>query len=133
MKTIAKIIYTIIVCRYFMCIRERLMTRITLDTSKCLLIEYLPDAKVALLFGYADRPKILHNLVREMYSNGFEPVTNGVMALVYPLGGGMFRFVNSEKRIGPYRLCSTTRGKWFDIAKKHGMKREVIDQMCGMK
>lgn len=134
MKTFAKIIYTIIVCKFLMGIRERLITRPSLDTSHCLLIEYLKDAKVALLFGYAKRPQQLRNLLCEMRKNGFEFVSgDAVMAMVYPLGNGMFRYIGSEKCIGPVRLCTTTRGRWFDIAKKFGMKAEVIDSMCGMK
>jgi hypothetical protein len=44
MKTISKIIYTIIVCKFLMGIRERLMTKPSLDTSYCLLLEYFKDA-----------------------------------------------------------------------------------------
>jgi len=134
MKTFAKIIYTIIVCKFLMGIRERLVTRPSLDTTHCLLIEYFKDAKVALLFGYAKRPQQLRNLLCEMRKNGFEFASGDVvMAMVYPLGNGMFRYVGSEKCIGPVRLCTTTRGRWYDIAKKFGMKAEVIDSMCGMK
>jgi hypothetical protein len=115
-------------------IRERLMTKMSLDTSHCLLIEYIKDARVALLFGYAKKPKKLRDLLGEMRKNGFEVVSGvALMAMVYPLGNGMFRYIGSEKCIGPVRLCTTTRGRWFDIAKKYGMKAEVIDSMCGMK
>ncbi len=134
MKTISKIIYTIIVCKFLMGIRERLMTKMSLDTSHCLLIEYIKDTRVALLFGYAKKPKQLRDLLGEMRNNGFEVVSgDALMAMVYPLGNGMFRYIGSEKCIGPVRLCTTTRGRWFDIAKKFGMKAEVIDSMCGMK
>ena len=134
MKTFTKIIYTIIVCRFLMGIRERLVTKPSLDTTHCLLIGYFKDAKVALLFGYAKRPQQLRNLLCEMRKNGFEFAPGDVvMAMVYPLGNGMFRYVGSEKCIGPVRLCTTTRGRWFDIAKKFGMKAEVIDSMCGIK
>lgn len=134
MKTISKIIYTIIVCKFLMGIRERLMTKMSLDTSNCLLIEYIKDARVALLFGYAKKPKKLRDLLDEMRKNGFEVVSgDALMAMVYPLGNGMFRYIGSEKCIGPVRLCTTTRGRWYDIAKKYGMKAEVIDSMCGMK
>ena len=77
MRTISKIIYTIIVCKFLMGVRERLMTRPSLDTTHCLLIEYIKDAKVALLFGYAKRPKQLRNLLGEMRKNGVEVCVNG--------------------------------------------------------
>ena len=133
MKTISKIIYTIIVCKFLMGIRERLMSKVHVDPTKCLLIEYLPNAGMALLFGYADNPKTIHQLMCDMRDHGFETVPEGKMAVVNPIGNNMFKFVYSEERIGPYRLCSTTRGRWYYVAQKHGMRRDVIDSMCGMK
>lgn len=134
MKTISKIIYTIIVCRFLMGIRERLMSRPSLDTSYCLLIEYSKDDNEALLFGYAKRPQQLSNLLCELRKNGFGVLmTWTTMAIVYPLGNGMFRFIGSEKCIGPVRLRRPANGRWYDIAKKFGMKTEVLDSMCGMK
>lgn len=130
MKTFAKIIYTVIVCRFLIGIRERLMTRPSLDTTHCLLIEYRKDANEALLFGYAKRPQQLRNLLCEMRKNGFAVVTWTTMAMVYPLGNGMFRYIGSEKCIGPVRLRRPANGRWCDIAKKFGMKAEVIDSMC---
>ena len=133
MKTISKIIYTIIVCRFLMNIRGRFMSKVHVDPTKCLLIEYLPEDGVALLFGYADNPKTINQLMCDMRSQGFETVTGGKLAVVNPIGNNMFKFVFSEERIGPYRLCTTSRGRWFDIAKQYGMKREVMDSMCGIK
>ena len=132
MKTFAKIIYTIIVCRFLMGIRERLMAKTHVDPTKCLLIEYFPGTDQALLFGYADSPRTLQQLAFDMCDHGFKTVPDGHMAVVNPIGNNMFKFVYSDERIGPYRLCSTTRGRWYDIAKKFGMKAEVIDHMCGM-
>ena len=133
MKTMSKIIYTLIVCKFLMGIHERLLGKPSLDTSYCLLLEYIKDARVALLFGYANKPKKLRDLLCEMRKNGFEVVSgDALMAMVYPLGNGMFRYIGSEKCIGPVRLCTTTRGRWFDIAKKYGMRCDVIDRMCGM-
>ncbi len=133
MKTISKIIYTIIVCKFLMGIRERLMSKVHVDPTKCLLIECMPSVRIALLFGYADNPKTIHKLMLDMIDHGFEAVPDGKMAIVKPIGNNMFKFVYSEGCIGPYRLCSTSRGRWYDIAKKFGMKAEVIDRMCGMK
>ena len=138
MNAIFKIIYTVIVCKFLMGIRERLMFKAHVDPTKCLLIEYFPSAGVALLFGYADSPRTLHQLLIDLREHGFETVPEGKMAVVNPIGNNMFKivyseFVYSEERIGPFRLCTTTRGRWFDIAKKFGMKAEVLDSMCGMK
>ena len=132
MKTFAKIIYTIIVCKFLMGIRERLMSKVHVDPTKCLLIEHFPSAGVALLFGYADNPKTIYQLMRDMIDHGFEAVPDGKMAIVNPIGNNMFKFVNSEGHIGPYQLCSTSRGRWYDIAQKYGMRRDVIDRMCGV-
>ena len=133
MKTISKIIYTIIVCKFILGIRERLMSKVHVDPTKFLLIEFFPRTGVALLFGYADNPKTINQLMCDLRDHGFETVTDGKMAAVNPIGNNMFKIAYSEERIGPYRLCSTTRGRWYDIAKKYGMKAEVIDSMCGMK
>jgi hypothetical protein len=133
MKTLAKIIYTIIVCRFLMGIRERLMSKVQADPTKCLLIGYHHSDEVALLFGYADNPKTLHQLLRDMVARGFEPVAGEKMAIVNPIGNNMFNSVYSEERIGPYRLCSTSRGRWYDVAQKYGMRQDVMDSMCGMK
>ena len=133
MKTISKIIYTIIVCKFLMGIRERLMSKVHVDPTKLLLIEFFPSTGVALLFGYADNPKTINQLMCDLRDHGFETVPDGKMAVVNPIGNNMFKIAYSEERIGPYRLCSTTRGRWYDIAKKYGMKAEVIDSMCGMK
>ena len=131
MKIISKIIYTIIVCKFLMGIRERLMSKPLCDTSYCLLLEYFKDAKTALLFGYARQPQQLRNLLREMQKNGLEVnPRNAVMVGVYPLGNGMFRFIYSDKCIGPVRLYSIAHTRWYDVAKKFGMKSEVIDSMC---
>jgi hypothetical protein len=132
MNAISKIIYAIIVCKFLMGIRERLMSKTHVDPTKCLLIEYFPSTGPALLFGYADSPGTLQQLVFDMREHGFKTVADGQMAVVNPIGNNMFKFVFSDERIGPYRLCSTTRGRWYDIAKKFGMKAEVIDHMCGM-
>lgn len=132
MKTISKIIYTIIVCRFLMAIRGRLMSNAHADPTKCLLIEYMPSVGYALLFGYADNPKTINQLMRDMLEHGFETMADGKMAVVNPIGNNMFKFVYSEERIGPYRLYSTSRGRWYDIAQKYGMKRDVIDSMCEM-
>lgn len=40
MKTISKIIYTIIVCKFILGIRERLMSKVYVDPTKFLLIEF---------------------------------------------------------------------------------------------
>lgn len=133
MKTISKIIYTLIVCKFILGIRERLMSKVYVDPTKSLLIEFFPSAGVALLFGYADNPKTINQLMCDLRDHGFETVPDGKMAVVNPIGNNMFKLAYSEERIGPYRLCSTTRGRWYDIAKKYGMKAEVIDSMCGMK
>ena len=132
MKIISKIIYTVIVCKFLMGIRERLMPKVHVDPTKCLLIECMPSVRIALLFGYADNPKTLHQLKLDMIDHGFKVVPDGQMAIVKPIGNNMFKFVHSEGCIGPYRLCSTTRGRWYDIAQKHGMRRDVIDSMCWM-
>ena len=133
MKTISKIIYTLIVCKFILGIRERLMSKVHVDPTKFLLIEFFPRTGVALLFGYADNPKTINQLMGDLRDHGFETVPDGKMAAVNPIGNNMFKIAYSEERIGPYRLCSTTRGHWYDIAKKYGMKAEVIDSMCGMK
>ena len=133
MKTISKIIYTIIVCRFLMNIRGRFKSKVPIDPTKCLLIEYLPEANVALLFGYANNAKEIHNLMCDLRVHGFETLPDAQMAVVHPLGNNMFKYINSEERIGPCRLCSTSRGRWYDVVQKHGMRREVIDSMCGMK
>ena len=133
MKTIAKIIYTVIVCKFFIGIRERLMSRVSIDPTKCLLIEYMPETRWALLFGYADNLNAINNLMCDLRANGFAKMLNAKMAVVHPIGNGMFRNILTKELIGPYRLCSTTRGRWYDVAQKHGMKAEVIDRMCGMK
>ena len=133
MKTISKIIYTLIVCKFILGIRERLMSKVHVDPTKFLLIEFFPSTGVALLFGYADNPKTIGQLMGDLYDHGFKTVPDGKMAAVNPIGNNMFKLAYSEERIGPYRLCSTTRGRWYDIAKKYGMKAEVIDSMCGMK
>ena len=133
MKTISKIIYTVIVCKFLMGIRERLMSKVHVDPTKFLLIEYFTSAGVALLFGYADNPKTINQLMCDMCEHGFKTVPEGNMAVVNPIGNNMFRFAYSEERIGPYRLCSTSRGRWYNIAQKYGMRRDVIDRMCGMK
>lgn len=133
MKTISKIIYTLIVCKFILGIRERLMSKVHVDPTKLLLIEFFPSTGVALLFGYADNPKKINQLMCDLRDHGFETVPDGKMAAVNPIGNNMFKLAYSEERIGPYRLCSTTRGRWYDIAKKYGMKAEVIDSMCGMK
>ena len=133
MKTISKIIYTVIVCKFLMGIRERLMSKVYVDPTKFLLIEYFTSAGVALLFGYADNPKTIDQLMGDLREHGFKTVPEGNMAVVNPIGNNMFKFAYSEERIGPFRLCTTTRGRWYDIAKKYGMKAEVIDSMCGMK
>lgn len=133
MKTISKIIYTLIVCKFILGIRERLMSKVHVDPTKLLLIEFFPSTGVALLFGYADNPKTINQLMCDLRDHGFETVPDGKMAAVNPIGNNMFKLAYSEERIGPYRLCSTTRGRWYDIAKKYGMKAEVIDSMCGMK
>lgn len=133
MKTISKIIYTLIVCKFILGIRERLMSKVHVDPTKLLLIEFFPSTGVAMLFGYADNPKTINQLMCDLRDHGFETVPDGKMAAVNPIGNNMFKLAYSEERIGPYRLCSTTRGRWYDIAKKYGMKAEVIDSMCGMK
>ena len=133
MNTISKIIYTVIVCKFLMGIRERLMSKVHVDPTKFLLIEYFTSSGVALLFGYADNPKTINQLTCDMCDHGFKTVPEGKMAVVNPIGNNMFKFAYSEERIGPFRLCTTTRGRWFDIAKKFGMKADVIDSMCGMK
>jgi hypothetical protein len=69
----------------------------------------------------------------DLHYHGFETVPDGKMAVVNPIGNNMFKDVYSGKRIGPYRLCSTSRGRWYDIAKRYGMKREVIDRMFEMR
>lgn len=131
MKMFAKIIYTIIVCKFLMGIRERLLSKTSLDASYCLLLEYFKDAKTAILFGYARQPQQLRNLLRELQKNGLEVNPwNAVMVGVYPLGNGMFRYIYSDARIGPVRLYSIANTRWYDIAKKFGMKAEVIDSMC---
>lgn len=132
MKTISKIIYTLIVCKFILGIRERLMSKVYVDPTKFLLIEFFPSTGVALLFGYADNPKTIGQLMCDLRDHGFETVTDGKMAVVNPIGNNMFKIAYSEERIGPYRLCSTTRGHWYDIAKKFGLKAEVIDHMCGV-
>ena len=133
MKTISKIIYTLIVCKFILGIRERLMSKVHVDPTKLLLIEFFPSTGVALLFGYADNPKTINQLMCDLRDHGFETVPDGKMAAVNPIGNNMFKLAYSEERIGPYRLYSTTRGRCYDIAKKYGMKAEVIDSMCGMK
>lgn len=130
MKTISKIIYTLIVCKFILGIRERLMSKVHV---KFLLIEFFPSTGVALLFGYADNTKTINQLMCDLRDHGFATVPDGKMAAVNPIGNNMFKLAYSEERIGPYRLYSTTRGRWYDIAKKYGMKAEVIDSMCGMK
>lgn len=133
MKTISKIIYTLIVCKFILGIRERLMSKVQVDPTKFLLIEFFPSTGVALLFGYADNPKTIDQLMCDLRDHGFETVPDGKMAVVNPIGNNMFKLAYSEERIGPYRLCSTSRGRWYDIAQKYGMRRDVIDRMCGMK
>lgn len=133
MKTISKIIYTVIVCKFLMGIRERLMSKVHVDPTKFLLIEYFTSSGVALLFGYADNPKTISQLTCDLREHGFKTVPEGNMAVVNPIGNNMFKIAYSEERIGPYRLCSTTRGRWYDNAQKHGMRRDVIDSMCGVK
>ena len=66
----------------------------------------------------------------EMYANGFEPVASGEMAIVHPLGNDMFSYINVERCIGPYKLITTTGGRWYDIAEQFGMKRKTIDSLC---
>ena len=132
MKTISKIIYTLIVCKFILGIRERLMSKVHVDPTKFLLIEYFTSTGVALLFGYADNPKTINQLMCDLRDHGFETVPDGEMAAVNPIGNNMFKFAYSEERIGPFRLCTTTRGRWYYIAKKYGMKAEVIDHMCGV-
>lgn len=129
MKILAKIIYTIIVCKFLMGIRERLMTKVQVDPTKCLLIGYHHSAEVALLFGYADNPITLQQLMCDMRDHGFKTVTGEKMAIVNPIGNNMFKFVYSEERIGPFRLCSTSRGRWYDVAQKYGMRQDVMDSM----
>lgn len=133
MKTISKIIYTVIVLKFLMGIRERLMSNVHVDPTKFLLIEYFTSSGVALLFGYADNLKTITQLARDLHEHGFKTVPEGNMAAVNPIGNNMFKIAYSEERIGPYRLCSTTRGRWFEVAQRHGMRRDVIDSMCGMK
>ena len=133
MKTISKIIYTLIVCKFILGIRERLMSKVHVDPTKLLLIEFFPSTGVALLFGYADNTKTINQLMCDLRDHGFETVTDGKMAAVNPIGNNMFKIAYSEERIGPYRLCSTTRGRWYYVAQKYGMRRDVIDSMCGMK
>ena len=133
MKTISKIIYTLIVCKFILGIRERLMSKVHVDPTKFLLIEFFPRTGVALLFGYADNTKTINQLMCDLRDHGFETVTDGKMAAVNPIGNNMFKIAYSEERIGPYRLCSTTRGRWYHVAQKYGMRRDVIDSMCGMK
>lgn len=133
MKTISKIIYTVIVCKFLMGIRERLMSKVHVDPTKFLLIEYFTSSGVALLFGYADNPKTINQLTCDLREHGFKTVPEGNMAVVNPIGNNMFKFAYSEERIGPFRLCTTTRGRWYYVAQKHGMRRDVIDRMCGMK
>lgn len=133
MKTISKIIYTLIVCKFILGIRERLMSKVHVDPTKFLLIEFFPRTGVALLFGYADNTKTINQLMCDLRDHGFETVTDGKMAAVNPIGNNMFKIAYSEERIGPYRLCSTTRGRWYYVAQKYGMRRDVIDSMCGMK
>lgn len=132
MKTISKIIYTIIVCKFLMGIRERLMSKVHVDPTKSLLIEYFTSTGVALLFGYADNPKTIYQLLFDMRDHGFKTVADGKMEIVNPIGNNMFKFVYSEERIGPFLLC-TPPDRWYDVAQKHGMRRDVIDSMCGMK
>lgn len=133
MKTLAKIIYTIIVCRFLMGIRERLMTKVQVDPTKCLLIGYHPSAEVALLFGYADNPKTLHQLLSDMVARGFSTFSGEKLAIVNPIGNNMFKLVYSGGRIGPYQLYSTSRCRWYDVAQKYGMRQDVMDSMCGVK
>ena len=133
MKTISKIIYTLIVCKFILGIRERLMSKVHVDPTKFLLIEYFTSSGVALLFGYADNTKTINQLMCDMCDHGFKTVPEGKMTVVNPIGNNMFKIAYSEERIGPYRLCTTSRGRWFDIAKQYGMKREVMDSMCGIK
>lgn len=133
MKTISKIIYTVIVLKFLMGIRERLMSKVHVDPTKFLLIEYFTSSGVALLFGYADNPKTINQLMCDLREHGFKTVPEGNMAVVNPIGNNMFKFAYSEERIGPFRLCTTTRGRWYYVAQKHGMRRDVIDRMCGMK
>ena len=133
MKTISKIIYTLIVCKFILGIRERLMSKVHVDPTKFLLIEFFPSTGVALLFGYAGNPKTINQLMCDLSDHGFETVPDGEMAAVNPIGNNMFKIAYSEERIGPYRLYSTTRGRWYYVAQKHGMRRDVIDRMCGMK
>jgi len=133
MKYIAKIIYTIVICRFLMRIRERLVSNVTAVPAKYLLIGCIPSTGQALLFGYADNLKTIRQLMCDLHYHGFETVPDGKMAVVNPIGNNMFKDVYSGKRIGPYRLCSTSRGRWYDIAKRYGMKREVIDRMFEMR
>lgn len=130
MKTISKIIYTVIVCRFLMAIRGRLLSNAHVDPTKYLLIEYLPSDGFAMVFGYADNPTTLHYLMCDMLEHGFATTSGGRMTVVNPIGNNMFKSAFSEERIGPYRLHSTSRGRWYDIAQQYGMRRDVIDSMC---
>ena len=133
MNAISKIIYTVIVCNFLMAIRGRLMLRVSIDPTKYLLIEYFPGDKFAMLYGYADNLKKINQLMCDMRANDFYTISSARMAVVHPLGNGMFKYILKEEHIGPLRLHGITKGRWYDIAKKYGMKAEVIDRMCGMK
>ena len=133
MKTIAKIIYTVIVCKFLIGIRERLMTMVPIDPTKYLLIEYFPEDDWALLYGYADNLKKINQLMCDMRDNGFDKMPYSRMTVVHPLGNGMFKNILTEEHIGPFRLRGITKGRWYNIAQKYGMRRDVIDSMCGMK
>ena len=95
MKTISKIIYTLIVCKFILGIRERLMPKVHVDPTKLLLIEFFPSTGVALLFGYADNPKTINQLMCDLRDHGFETVTDGKMAAVNPIGNNMFKLAYS--------------------------------------
>ena len=54
-----------------------------------------------------------------MRDNGFNTMPYSRMAVVHPLGNGMFKNILKEEHIGPFRLRGITKGRWYDNSKSY--------------
>ncbi len=145
MKYMDKIVYGSIIGRFLLRIADRLLHpgRVSVPGGKYLAMQVFArisgeksalgedSAHYAMVFGYADDVATLEGHLSALFAKGFGPIQpEGRMIIARRSGLYTYRDILGNE-YGPITfLATTTRGCWWHVAEKFGMRKEILDQIC---
>lgn len=145
MKYMANIVYGSIIGRFLMQIADRMLhpDRVSGLGGKYLAMQVFnrisreksalgeDSAHYAMVFGYADDISTLDDHIGALFAEGFSPIQpEGRMIIARRSGLYTYRDTNGHE-YGPITfLATTSRGCWWRVAEKFGMRKEILDQIC---